>query len=156
MTVATESVRKSITVEAPQERAFHVFTAEFGTWWPRESHHIGQVEPEAVVVEGRAGGRCFERAPDGTECDWGKVVAYEPPERIVIGWQLNADWEYDPEFLTEVEVRFIREGESRTRVELEHRDLELYGERMEEVRASIGSEEGWSGLLRRFAEAAEA
>lgn len=156
MTMTTESVRKSITVEASQEHAFRVFTARFGTWWPRDTHHIGAVEPETVIVEPHAGGRCYERAPDGTECDWGKVVAYEPPERIVIGWQLNAEWKYDPDFLTEVEVRFIPEGDSRTRVELEHRDLERYGERLEEVRASISSDEGWTGLLRRFAEAAAA
>jgi len=156
MTVATESVRKSITVEAPQETAFRVFTEGFDTWWPRDSHYIGEQVPERVIVDDHAGGRCYEIASDGTECQWGSVLDYEPPERIVIGWQLNADWKYDPDFVTEVEVRFIAEGASRTRVELEHRNLERYGERMEEIRASIGSDEGWSGLLRRFADAAAA
>lgn len=156
MTMTATSVQKSITVEAPQARAFEVFTAGWNTWWPRDTHHIGEQEPEEVFVEGFAGGRCYERASDGTECDWGKVLAYEPPERIIIGWQLTADWKYDPDFITEVEVRFIPEGDSRTRVELEHRDLERYGERMEEIRESLGSEGGWNGLLVLFAEAAAA
>jgi uncharacterized protein YndB with AHSA1/START domain len=151
MTMTVESVRKSIVVEASQARAFEVFTAGFDTWWPHESHHIGDQAPERVVVEDRAGGRCYEIAPDGSECQWGSVVAYEPPERIVIGWQLTADWKFDPDFLTEVEVRFIAEGESRTRVELEQRDLERYGERAGEIRSTVGGEGGWPGLLERFA-----
>ena len=150
------SVRKTITVEASREHAFEVFTAGFAGWWPSDTHYIGDQQPETVVIEPREGGRCYERAADGTECDWGKVVAWEPPARLIIGWQLNADWKYDPDFLTEVEVVFVDEGENRTRVELEHRDLDRYGAKQAEITASIDSDEGWAGLLRRFAAAASA
>ena len=114
------TVRRAITVKAPQDRAFEVFVDEFATWWPKE-HHIGAETPETVIVEAHTGGRCFERAPDGTECDWGRVTAHEPPGRLVIAWELDADFEHDPASATEVEVRFISEGPSTTRVELEHR-----------------------------------
>jgi uncharacterized protein YndB with AHSA1/START domain len=147
------TVRNTITVEASQARAFEVFTDEFATWWPTE-HHIGAEPPETVVVEGRPGGRCFERAPDGTECDWGRVKAYEPPGRLVIAWELDADFEYDPASATEVEVRFMSEGPSTTRVELEHRGLEIFDERAEELRRSLASPEGWPGILDRYAEVA--
>jgi uncharacterized protein YndB with AHSA1/START domain len=149
------AVRTSVTVEVPQRRAFTVFTEEFETWWPRD-HHIGDVPPEAEVIELREGGRMYERAPDGTECDWAKVLAYEPPERFVIGWLLDAEFEYDPELMTEVEIRFIPEGPSTTRVELEHRGLEIFGDQAAKVRDAISAPDGWGGILKRFAEVAEA
>jgi uncharacterized protein YndB with AHSA1/START domain len=149
------AVRTSVTVEVPQRHAFRVFTEEFESWWPRD-HHIGEVAPEAEVIELREGGRMYERAPDGTECDWAKVLAYEPPERFVIGWLLDAEFEYDPDLMTEVEIRFIAEGAQATRVELEHRGLEIFGEKAEKVRDAIGAPDGWSGILKRFAEVAEA
>jgi uncharacterized protein YndB with AHSA1/START domain len=105
-----------------------------------------------VVVEPRAGGRWFERAADGTECDWGGVIAYEPPARLVLAWQLDADFRYDPELVTEVELRFTAEGDG-TRVDLEHRDLERYGERREAVRQAIGGDGGWTALLAAYAAA---
>ena len=148
------AVRASVTVDVPQERAFTVFTEEFETWWPRD-HHIGDVPPETEVLELFDGGRIYERAPDGTECDWAKVLAYEPPERFVIGWLLNAEFEYDPELMTEVEIRFIPEGPSITRVELEHRRLEIFGEKAGKVRDAISAPDGWRGILRQFAEVAE-
>jgi uncharacterized protein YndB with AHSA1/START domain len=152
MTMTTASITKSITVEAPRERAFEVFTSGFATWWPLDTHHIADKPAVTAVFEPRAGGRWYERAADGTECEWGTVIAFDPPERIVFGWQLTADYKYDPDFVTEVEVRFIDEGDSRTRVELEHRDLERYGERQQAVAESVGSDDGWAGLLVRFAE----
>jgi uncharacterized protein YndB with AHSA1/START domain len=149
------AVRTSVTVEVPQRDAFRVFTEEFESWWPRD-HHIGEVSPETEVIELREGGRMYERAPDGTECDWAKVLAYEPPERFVIGWLLDAEFEYDPELMTEVEIRFIAEGAQATRVELEHRGLEIFGAEAEKLRDAIGASDGWSGILKRFAEVAEA
>jgi len=145
-----ESVRKTVTVEASQERAFEVFTTHFATWWPLESHHIAEKPAATAVMEPRAGGRWFERAADGSECEWGTVVAFEPHERVILGWQLDANWRYDPELLTEVEVRFVPQGDARTRVELEHRDLDRYGERAGEMRDAISAEGGWPTLLASF------
>jgi uncharacterized protein YndB with AHSA1/START domain len=155
---AAEAVRKSITVEAPAERAFEVFTSGMGRWWPLDTHHIGATEPNEVVVEPRAGGRWFERAPDGSECDWGRVIAWEPPQRVVFGWHLGPEWKYDPDpaFATEVEVRFVPEGATRTRVELEHRGFEVHGDRADELRIPVSGEGGWGTLLERFAKEAAA
>jgi uncharacterized protein YndB with AHSA1/START domain len=149
------AVRKSVTVAAPQQRAFEVFTTGMSGWWPLASHHIGESQAEAVVVEPRAGGRWFERAADGTECDWGRVVAWDPPARVLLAWHLDADWHYDPDPArsTELEVQFIAEGPERTRVELLHRGLEIHGERAREVHDAIDSPQGWSGLLDLYANA---
>jgi uncharacterized protein YndB with AHSA1/START domain len=151
------AVRKTITVAAPQQRAFDVFTTGMTDWWLRESHHIGERSPEAVVVEPHAGGRWFERAPDGTECDWGRVVEWEPPARVLLAWHLNADWNYDPDpaKATELEVQFIAEGPASTRVELVHRGLEVHGDRAQEVHDGIDSPEGWASLLELYGAAAE-
>lgn len=150
------AVRKSITVAASQQRAFDAFTAGMSDWWLRDSHYIGDTAPEAVVVEPRAGGRWFERAPDGAECDWGRVLDWEPPGRVRLAWHLDADWTYDPDpaRATEIEVQFIAEGEASTRVELVHSGLEIHGERAREVREAVGSPQGWSGLLARYGAAA--
>ncbi len=102
------------------------------------------------MLEPRVGGRWHEIADDGTECEWGKVLRWEPPHRVVLAWQINADWKYDADFTTEVEVRFVAEGGG-TRVELEHRNLEHYGTRSDEVRAALDSPEGWNGSLVAFA-----
>ena len=153
---ATElDVRRSIVVGAPQERAFKVFTEGMSTWWLLESHHIGSQVPEAAVMEPRSGGRWFERAPDGSECDWGRVIEWEPPHRVLLGWHLGPDWEYDPREsrATEVEVRFIAEGPGTTRVELEHRGFERLGDRAEDLRTPVAGEGGWSGLLELYAKA---
>jgi len=152
MSTAT-AVRHSITVKAPQERAFTVFTQDFNQWWPR-THKIGPAELSEAVLEGREGGRWYERDVDGSECEWGKVLVWEPPSRLVLGWQISGEWAYDADLLTEVEVSFVSEGEDQTRVELEHRGLEAYGERMEEVRRSIDSPGGWPGILELFGQAA--
>ena len=136
-------VRKTISVKAPPERAFHVFTAEMSRWW-HPDHHIGKSPLKAAVVEPRAGGRWYEVGEDGSECEWGKVLVWEPPARVVFAWQLTGEWKYNSAFVTEVEVRFIPEG-SGTRVELEHRNLERYGERAEAVRASAQFAGGMGG-----------
>ena len=105
-------------------------------------------------MEPRAGGRWFERGEDGTECDWGRVLVWEPPSRVVLAWQISAEWKFDPGLQTEVEVRFIAEGPKLTRVEFEHRNLERYGDKAEAVRKSISSDGGWPGLLAAYAAAA--
>jgi uncharacterized protein YndB with AHSA1/START domain len=147
------AVRQSIVVEAPQERAFTVFTERMATWWPLDTHSIGTKPVTAAVIEPHAGGRWFERSADGSECDWGRVLVWEPPDRVVLSWQLSSDWAADPDVHTEVEVRFTPADGGGTRVDLEHRHLEAYAERAQEMRGIFDSEGGWRGLLGRFAAA---
>jgi uncharacterized protein YndB with AHSA1/START domain len=154
MTTAT-AVRQAITVAAPQERAFRMFTEGFDRWWPR-THKIGQAEMAEAVLEGRQGGRWYERDVDGSECDWGKVLVWDPPARLVLDWQLTGEWAYDADLHTEVEVTFVSEGPGRTRVELEHRGLDAYGGRAGEMRETFESPGGWPGILERFGQAAAA
>jgi uncharacterized protein YndB with AHSA1/START domain len=153
---ASLAVRQSAVVAVPPARAFTVFTERMSSWWPLETHTIGAAPAAAAVIEPREGGRWYERAEDGTECDWGRVLAWEPPHRVVLSWQISADWRADADLHTEVEVRFEPEGEGRTRVELEHRGMEAFGGRAEEMRGVFDSEGGWRGLLARFGRAAEA
>jgi hypothetical protein len=143
-------VRKEITVQAPQQTAFEVFTARMASWW-NPAHHIADEPFVDLVVEPRKGGRWFERDADGVERDWGGVLVWEPPERLVLGWQLDASYEFRPDFVTEVEIRFVVEGPGTTRVELEHRDLERFGDDVGPMRASLDSPNGWSGLLELLA-----
>jgi uncharacterized protein YndB with AHSA1/START domain len=149
-TIATP-VRKSITVKAGVERAFHVFTEEFDSWWPR-SHHIGKIPMKRAIVEGKPGGRCYTEQTDGSESDWGTIVVWEPPHRFVIAWQIHGDWTYQPDIAqsSEVEVRFTAEPGGMTRVDLEHRHLDRLplGSAM---RAAVDSPNGWSGLLQLYA-----
>ncbi len=147
------SLQKQVIVEAPADRAFRIFTEKFDQWWPR-GHHIGKADMKTAVMETRANGRWYEVGVDGSECDWGRVLVWDPPRRVVLAWQLNGKWEYDPLLVTEVEVTFTPLGAGSTRVELEHRNLERFGEHEEAVRKSIGADEGWGGLLRLYAEAA--
>jgi uncharacterized protein YndB with AHSA1/START domain len=148
------AVRKAITVAAPPQRAFDVFT-NMTSWWMLGSHHIGEAEPEAVVIEPASGGRWFERSSDGTETDWGRVLDWDPPARVLLAWHLDADWRYDPDPArsTEIEVQFVPEGPDSTRVELVHRGLEVHGDRAQEVYDAIDSPEGWTGLLDLYAAA---
>jgi uncharacterized protein YndB with AHSA1/START domain len=149
-TLIVAPVRKSVRVNAAPERAFEVFTAQSSRWWPR-SHSINTSPMQAAIIEPRVGGRWFERGEDGSECDWGRVLVWEPPTRIVLGWQLGPDFRFDPDVVTEVEVRFIGDGSGVTRVELEHRHLERFGERGEVLREKVGSPNGWSHMLERYA-----
>jgi uncharacterized protein YndB with AHSA1/START domain len=154
-TILPAPVRKSITVKADAARAFEVFTSRIGRWWPR-THSIASSPPKDVVLEPRAGGRWFEIGEDGSQCDWGKVLAWEPPARLLLAWQIGADWKYDPDLITEVEVRFTPVEGGATRVDLEHRNLERMGDKIEPVRTALDSEGGWSGILKLYAEVAEA
>ncbi|HWZ89662.1 MAG TPA: SRPBCC family protein [Polyangiaceae bacterium] len=149
-----EPIRKQIIVNASQERAFRVFTAGIDRWWPRE-HHIGKSPLKRAVLEQQAGGRWYSVSEDGSECEVGKVLSWEPPVRLLLAWQLTADWQFDPAFVTEVEVTFTAQGPNQTRVELEHRDLERYGDRAVAVRNSIDSAGGWNKIMERFAETAQ-
>ena len=152
-TIRPAPVRKSITVGANAQKAFTTFTERMGLWWP-PTHSIGSAPFKEIVLEPRAGGRWFERAADGAECPWGHVIAFEPPRRLLLAWQLGADWKYDPNLITEVEVTFTPVGEKETRVELEHRNLERYGEAAQAVRDAVGGDRGWTTVMARFAEAA--
>jgi len=149
MQVTRQAVTKTLTVDATQERAFDVFTEGFDTWWPR-THHTGEGDLVEAVIEGREGGRWYGRTTVGEE-EWGRVLVWDRPDRLVLDWQLDADFKYDANFHTDIEVRFVAEGEGRTRVEFEHRDLERYGERAAAHAAALGSEGGWKGILDTYA-----
>jgi uncharacterized protein YndB with AHSA1/START domain len=153
-TITPAPVRRSVSVAASPQRAFEVFTQRIGAWWPKASHHIGAVEPETIVIEPHQGGRWFERAADGSECPLGHVLAWEPPSRLLLAWQLSPEWKFDPELITEVEVLFTPDGEGRTRVDLEHRRLERFGERAQAVAEAVGAPNGWTAILDLFAKAA--
>jgi uncharacterized protein YndB with AHSA1/START domain len=150
---AETSVRSSIVVEAPLERAFSVFTDDFGRFKPPE-HNMLDVEIAETIFETHEGGHVYDRGVDGSECRWARVLAYEPPNRVVFSWDINAQWqvETDPERTSEVEVRFVSEGPERTRVELEHRNLDRHGEGWEGIGGAVGSEGGWPLYLQRFAD----
>ncbi len=149
-TITPAPVRKSVCVNASVERAFEFFTGAYDRWWPR-SRHIGQVPVEEFVLEPFEGGRWYERRVDGSECQWGKVLAWEPPSRLVLAWQLDAQFAYDPGLVTTLELRFVAETANVTRVELEHRDLERLGSEAQRARTKFESPDGWSGVLASFA-----
>ncbi|TDV55294.1 SRPBCC family protein [Actinophytocola oryzae] len=148
------SVTKTVTVDAGRERAFAVFTERFATWWPK-SHHIGAADLADAVIEPKVGGRWYERGVDGTECDWGVVLAYDPPARVVLSWHLQGDWSYDPDpaRASEIEVTFTEEADGCTRVELVHRHIERH-RGADDVVSGVDSPGGWTGILTDYAEAA--
>ena len=148
-------VRYTVTVPISAQRAFTLFTEGFNTWWI--GHHIGKAELAEAVIEPRVDGRWYERGVDGTECDWGKVLVYEPPGRLVLTWQLNSEFEYDPDVAhaSEVEVRF-READGQTTMDFEHRYIERLGAGAEELAKSVGSSGGWPSILDLYAKAAAA
>jgi uncharacterized protein YndB with AHSA1/START domain len=149
---AATSVRSSIVVEAPIERAFAVFTEEFGTFKPREHNLLG-VEIAETVFEPRVGGRLYDRGVDGSECHWARVLAYEPPHRIMFSWDISPRWqvETDLDKTSEVEVQFTAESSARTRVDVEHRNIDRHGAGWESVRDGVNADDGWPLYLQRFA-----
>jgi uncharacterized protein YndB with AHSA1/START domain len=145
-------VRRQIVVDAPVERAFRVFTDQFGAFKPPE-HNLLAVPIAETVFEPRVGGHIYDRGTDGSECRWARVLAYEPPQRVVFSWDIGPTWqvEADPDRTSEVEVTFVAEGPERTRVELEHRHLDRHGPGWEAVSGGVGHDQGWPLYLERYA-----
>lgn len=143
------SVKKSIVVNVPIAHAFGVFTRRFDLWWPRD-HHIGRAPMKQAVMEEREGGRWYEKGDDGSECEWGRVLAWSPPNKVCLSWQINGAWQYepDPAKASRVEITFFDEGGNRTRVELEHSQLDRHGAEWMKLKESVDG--GWSGLLEMF------
>ncbi|MBS0221301.1 MAG: SRPBCC family protein [Proteobacteria bacterium] len=151
--VSPAPVRQSVVVEAPIERAFKVFTEQFGRFKPSE-HNLLAVPIAETVFEPRVGGHVYDRGVDGSECRWARVLAYEPPNRILLSWDISPRWqiETDPEKTSEWEVLFTAETPHRTRVDLEHRKLERHGDGWQGVRDGVAGDQGWPLYLQRYAD----
>ena len=148
----SETIRHHIVVDAAVERAFRVFTEQFGDFKPRE-HNLLSVPIAETVFEPRVGGHIYDRGVDGSLCKWARIVAYEPPTRVVFTWDIGPTWELETDLAraSEVEVRFVAESVERTRVELEHRHIERHGEGWEGLREGVGADQGWPLYLGRYA-----
>jgi uncharacterized protein YndB with AHSA1/START domain len=146
------TIRHSIVVDAPINKAFKVFTEDFGRFKPPEHNMLG-VDIAETIFDARVGGYVYDRGVDGSECRWGRVLVYEPPHRVVISWDISPAWqiETDLDKTSEVEVRFIALASARTSVELEHRNLDRHGQGWEGVREGVDSDQGWPLYLRRYA-----
>jgi Activator of Hsp90 ATPase homolog 1-like protein len=145
-----EAIRRHVVVGANQQRAFEVFTAEMTSWWPPE-HHIGSAPIQEILIEPREGGRWYTRHEDGTETSTGYVSSWEPYGRLVLVWQVGADWKFDPKLLTTIELRFLTEAPDRTRVELEHRDPDAFGPEAERMRQLFEQPGAWQSTLAAYA-----
>lgn len=151
--VAIAPVRKSLRVNAPPARAFEVFTAGMSRWWP-PTHTILRSAFKDSIIEPRVGGRWYHVGQDGSECETGFVRAWEPPARLVLVWQLNAQWQYDRGLDTEVEIRFTPDGTA-TDVAFEHRYIERMGAGAEAARAGVDGPNGWGAILEEFRKSVE-
>jgi len=152
MTVdSIEAIRKHTTVEVPTERAFEVFTSQMAAWC-NPDYRLGAEPFAQVVLEPRPGGAWYEADAAGNQCRWGTVLAWDPPSRVLLNWQINAEWSYDPDQVTELELTFTALSADSTLVELEHRKLEGLGAGAADVRAQFDDPSGWQGLLDRFAQ----
>ena len=149
---AATTIRHSVTVDAPIEKAFKVFTEDFGRFKPPEHNLLG-VEIAETIFEARVGGFLYDRGVDGRECRWARILAYEPPHRLVISWDISPYWqiETDPDKTSEVEVRFVSQAPGRTQVELEHRHLDRHGDGWEALREGVDGDQGWPLYLQRYA-----
>jgi uncharacterized protein YndB with AHSA1/START domain len=143
-------VNREITVDVPADRAFAFFTERFDAWWPR-AHKIGAADLQRAVLEPHEGGRWYEVGTDGSECEWGSVLAYDPPRRLLLSWRIGGDWKIHPDRASEIEVVFMPLGDQ-TRVVLEHRHLERHGESAATLRDGISGDGGWTGLLRLYSD----
>jgi uncharacterized protein YndB with AHSA1/START domain len=155
MSATEHALRKSLSLQATPAHAFQVFTEQIDRWWPRR-HHIGSSPLKREVLEPKPGGRWYGLSEDGSECEVGKVLVWDPPGRLVLSWQVTGEWKYDPAFLTEVEVRFTAEGEDRCRMDFEHRNLDRFGKHEADITKAFDSEGGWLGSLQAFAKLAGA
>jgi uncharacterized protein YndB with AHSA1/START domain len=144
--ISETTVRKTVTVVAPIARAFEVFTARFDTWWPR-SHHIAGVEMAEAIIDSRAGGRWYERGVDGRECDWGKVLDFDPPSHVALSWHIDGEFKHDPDNASRVDVWFTEESAGVTRVDLVHSELDRHGATWRQLRDGVSGEGGWQSLL---------
>jgi len=146
-----QSIKKELLIKASQETAFRVFTERMGDWWPK-SHHIGKTPPTGTILEQKAGGRWYSMHEDGTECNIGKILLWDPYGRVLIGWQVNGNFQYDPDLISEVEVLFHAEEPGLTRVTMEHRDLEkLAGG----VKIIEDMDKGWEYILNLYKQIAD-
>jgi uncharacterized protein YndB with AHSA1/START domain len=150
---AAPVVRRQIVVEAPIDKAFAVFTERFGDFKPPE-HNLLAAPIAETVFEPRVGGHIYDRGTDGSECRWARVLVYEPPHRVVFSWDIGPTWqvETEPENTSEVDVRFVAESPERTRVELEHRNIDRHGPGWAGVRDGVAGDAGWPLYLSRYAE----
>ncbi len=146
------AVNRSVRVPVPVERAFPLFLERMSTWWPA-GHHIGSQPFEEIVVEPFCGGRWFERDAQGNECEWGRVLAWTPPNRVLFAWHLGPRWTFDPDpnRASELEIRFTADGPSATLVELQHSYFERHGEGHERMREALQTPGAWTGILEAFA-----
>jgi len=145
MTIAP--IRKTVTVAAAPDRVFELFTGHMGAWWPKRMT-IGASPAAEIMIEPRAGGRWFERAEDKAETSWGRVLEWDPPRRLLLAWQIDATWAFDPNFETELELTFTPEAGG-TRVSMEHRHLERFGDSAAKMAEMLGG--GWPGIIDGFA-----
>jgi uncharacterized protein YndB with AHSA1/START domain len=153
MTETMSDIRREVLVAVPPARAFELFTRDMTVWWP-PAHHIGSAPIEQIVVEPRTGGRWYTRHQDGTETDTGRVVTWDPPGRLVVTWQIGADWRFHPDLVTTVDLRFEPAGDGRTRVVLEHRDLDAYGADAAAMHKTFDDPGAWTTTLAAYAAAA--
>jgi uncharacterized protein YndB with AHSA1/START domain len=152
-TIRPAPVKKTLTVKATPEKAFRVFTRDFDRWWPR-THHLGDVPMASAAIEPRTGGRWYEVREDGSQCDWGEVLAWEPPGRLLLAWRISTEWKADPSVGSEIEVLFTPLADGQTRVEFEHRGLEGLGAGAEALRAQLDGD--WVAILDAYGSATQA
>ncbi len=151
-----QPVNREVVVDCDPQRAFDLFTEEMTSWWPPE-HHIGSAPIEKVIIEPRPGGRWYNRHQDGTETETGFVVLYDRPSqtqeqgRFSVTWQVGADWQYHPDMVTTIDVRFTEDGPGRTRVSLEHRDLDGFGESAQQMKDVFEAPDAWTRTLANYA-----
>jgi uncharacterized protein YndB with AHSA1/START domain len=146
------AVRFSISVGVDVEHAFRVFTEHMSAWWPSD-HHINAAPMAAAILEPRVGGRWYELGTDGSECEWGVVLAWDPPHHVAVSWHLDGDFRYDPavDRSSRVDVRFHAQPDGTTRVELEHSGLDHHGPSWRRLRDAIATPDGWPLHLHRYA-----
>lgn len=154
MIETVEAVRREIVVGTGRERAFEIFTAEMTSWWP-PAHHIGSAPIERIIIEPRTGGRWYTIHQDGSESYTGVVAVWEPPGRFVVTWQIGSDWKYHDDLVTTVDVRFDEEGPGRTRVRMEHRDLDAYGADAAAMRETFEQPGAWGATMEAYARRVE-